>query len=116
MGDIMTVSEIEKKARRILRDTEREYRWTSSEMREALQEGVYALNAVRPETRYVGGHLVDGVALPESDSAPVDVPDRYAEALVYYVVHKCYLTDDADTVNQQLAEAYLGKFNTKSQL
>lgn len=85
-------------------------------MREALQEGVYSLNAVRPETRYVGGNLVDVVTLPESDSSPVDVPDRYAEALVYYVVYKCYLNDDADTVNQQLAETYLGKFNTKSQL
>lgn len=112
----MTVSEIEKKARRILRDTVPEYRWPSSEMRDALQDGVYALNAIRPETRYVGGLLRDTVLLPASDDARIDINDRYAEALVYYVVYKCYLDDDADTVNQQLAESYLGKFNTKAQL
>lgn len=112
----MTVAEIERKARRILKDAVPEYRWASNEIREALQEGVFALNAIRPETRYVGGRLVDAVYLPASDADRIDVDDRYAEALTYFVVYKCYLDDDSDTTNQQLAESYLGKFNTKSLL
>ena len=112
----MTVKSVEEKARRILLDTEAEYRWSSKEMRDALQEGVYALNAVRPETRYVNGALYDVLKLPASDAEELMIKPRYEEALVYYVVHKCYLVDNTDTVNAQLAEMYLGKFNTKSQL
>lgn len=112
----MTVSDIEKSARRILQDTQTPYRWTSEEMREALQEGVSALNAIRPETRYVGGNLYDYVELPQSSTEEIAVNSRYKEALVYYVVYRCYLNDDADTVNAQLADMYFGKFNAKAQL
>lgn len=112
----MTVKSVEEKARRILQDTEKEYRWSSKEMRDSLQEGVYALNAIRPETRYVDGELFDTVELPDSDTEELTIKNRYEEALVYYVVHKCYLNDSTDTANAQLAEMYLGKFNTKSQL
>lgn len=112
----MTVAEIERKVRRILQDTKLEYRWPSDEIRDALQEGVYALNSIRPETRYVNGRLADLIQLPEADDEPISISDRYVEALVFYVVYKCYLDDDTDTVNQQLAESYLGKFNTKAQL
>ena len=45
----MTVKSVEEKARRILQDTEKEYRWSSKEMRDSLQEGVYALNAFPAE-------------------------------------------------------------------
>ena len=112
----MTVKSVEEKARRILQDTEKEYRWSSKEMRDSLQEGVYALNAIRPETRYVNGELIDGVELPANGTEVLTIKNRDEEALVYYVVHKCYLDDSTDTVNAQLAEMYLGKFNTKSQL
>lgn len=112
----MTVSNIENSARSILQDTQSPYRWSSAEMREALQDGVYALNAVRPETRYVNNVLCDMVELPAGDTAKIAIHPRYKEALVFYVVYKCYLNDDADTVNAQLAETYLAKFNTKSQL
>jgi hypothetical protein len=112
----MTIKSVEEKARRILQDTEEEYRWSSEEMRDALQEGVYALNAIRPETRYVNGELFDAIELPASDTEELTIKNRYEETLVYYVVHKCYLDDSSDTANAQLAEMYLGKFNTKSQL
>jgi len=112
----VTVEEIERKARRILQDTEEEYRWTSAEIRDALQEAIAALNAIRPETRYVDGVLSDPIRLPAADDKTISVNDRYTEALVFYVVYKCYLMDDTDTTNQQLAELYLGKFNTKAQL
>lgn len=117
----MTFADIERKARRILQDDQGsvdEYRWSSSEMREHLQEGVYALHAIRPETRYVNGSLVDAVSVPDEQAEDQSFPiaPRYEEALVYFVAHKCYLDDDPDTTNGQLAELYLSKFNTKAQL
>ena len=114
----MNFQTIEAKARRIINDTAEPYRWESSELRDHLQTGVHALHAIRPETRYVNGLLTDFVAVPDAEaedqSFPIDV--RYEEALVYFVVYKCYLDDDTDESNQALAEAYLGKFNTKAQL
>ena len=112
----MTVASIEAAARRLLQDKNTPYRWDGAEIRDALQEGIGALNAIRPETRYVNGELVDYVALPEEDDAVIDISDRFAEALTYYVAYRCYLDDSSDTVNQQLADSYLSKFNTKAQL
>lgn len=112
----LTIKSVEAKARRILQDTVEEYRWSSEEMRDALQEGICALNAIRPETRYVNGVLCDGVNLPESDTAEISIKSRYEEALVHYVVYKCYLTDSTDTANAQLAEMHFGKFNMKAQM
>jgi hypothetical protein len=110
----MTVESVERKARRLIQDTESPYRWSSEEMRDALQEGVFALNAIRPETRYVNGELQDSITISDAGEFPIN--RKYEEALVYYVVYKCYLNDNTDTVNAQLAEMYLGKFNTKAQL
>ena len=114
----MTVDKIIAKARRIIHDTEEPYRWRSDEIRDVLQDGINALHAIRPVTRYVGGLLTDGVTLPAADAADqsfqIDV--RYEEALVFYVCYKCYLDDDTDTANHALAESYLAKFNTKAQL
>lgn len=109
---------IERKARRILQDADKPYRWPSDELREHLQEGVYALHAIRPDTRYVNGLLVDAVIVPSAEDEVQDFPidSRFEETLVYFVAYKCYLDDDADTVNANLAESYLGKFSTKAQL
>lgn len=112
----MTVKTITDKARRILQDTQSPFRWESAEIREAVQEGLDALGAIRPETRYVDGRLLDVVLLPEGDETELPVHRRYEEALVYFVVHKCYLDDDTDTVNAQLSDMYLGKFMTKAQM
>lgn len=111
----MKVADIERKARRILQDTYRDaYRWNSDDIRDAVQEGVRALNAVRPETRYVDGRLVDVVEIGDGDVFPVDM--RFEDAIVCFVVHKCYLSDSSDTANQQLSDFYLEKFNTKAQI
>lgn len=112
----MTASEIETKVRRIIQDDMPEYRWTSEEIKDYLTDGCRALNAIRPETRYVDGLLTDGTVLPEFDNDPIPIDNRFTETLVFYVVYKCYLKDATDTTNQGLAESYLNKFNTKAQL
>lgn len=111
----MTVADIEKRARTILLDDTEPYRWTSANIREEIADAVRHVQSVRPETRYVNGLLKD-YCLPEADDEPLEMEDRFREALVYYTVYKCYLYDDTDTVNAQLAENYLNKANTYAQI
>lgn len=111
----MTVQEIESRARKILLDDTEPYRWTSENIREDLADAVRHMQSVRPDTRYVDGRLTD-YCLPETDDEPMLCEDRFREGLVYYVVYKCYLFDDTDTVNAQLAENYLAKANQYFQL
>lgn len=114
----MTVESITNKARRILQDTVEPYRWLDDEIREYIDEGIVFLHRVRPETRYVNGLLNDRVELPapEDDDQRITLDACFEDVLVCYTVYKCYLVDDTDTVNSQLAEMYLQKFNTKAQL
>lgn len=111
----MTVSEIEARARKILLDDKEPYRWSSQDIREEIADAVRHVQSVRPETRYVNGALKD-YCLPENDGDEMEMDGRFREALVYYVVYKCYLYDDTDTVNAQLADSYLAKSNTYAQI
>lgn len=111
----MTVNSITNKARRILEDTLTPYRWSDDEIRDHLNDGILSLNRVRPETRYVDSRLVDRIELPDGNDETILIEDNFEAALVFYVVYRCYLNDDSDTVNSQLAEMYLSKFNTNSQ-
>lgn len=111
----MTVNEIESRARKILLDDTEPYRWTSENIREEIVDAVRHMQSIRPETRYVEGRLTD-YTIPDDDEEPLLCEDRFREALVYYVVYKCYLTDDTDTVNAQLAENYLAKSNQYLQI
>ena len=112
----MTVSSIITIARRFLQDTASPYRWENAELRNDIQLGIRELHKIRPETKYVDGALTGGVELPESDSDSIDIEDRFELALAYFTVYMAYLNDNSDTVNAQLAESYLSKFNTQAQL
>lgn len=116
------IGDVEDMARTILLDTEDDaYRFVPKEIYQALWDGLKHINNVRPESRYVNGLLVDlGFVLPAAyDSATVtayrgtdvNMEDRWREAAVYYVVHRMYLKDDADTQNAALAKQYLDMFN-----
>lgn len=112
----MTTNGIISVARRFINDTIAPYRWEDSELKADVQFAVRELNKIRPETRYVGGVLTDGVTLPTSNTDQIAVDDRYEECIAYYVAYLAYLDDNSDTVNAQLAESYLNKFNVKAQL
>ena len=106
----MTVSELESKVRGIVNDAIQPYRWTPQKVREYLQLAIRRLHVLAPQTRYTAdGSLVDEVVLPSDQNASVGIADRYAESLVYYAAHLCYLLDDPDTANAELANTYLAK-------
>lgn len=112
----MTKQQIELRTRRILMDTQEPYRWTSEAIHDEISDAIHHLNSIRPETRYIDGQLVDFVPIPEGMDEDISINQRFLESIVYYIVYKCYLIDDTDTVNAQLAEMYLQKSNTYAQL
>lgn len=112
----MTVKDIEDRARIVLLDDVKPYRWSASVIRSALEDGVRFLHSIRPSTRYVDGAFVGAVALPESDGENIPVDVKFRESLVAYVAYKCLEMDSNDTQNLTLSESFLSKAKTLMQL
>lgn len=112
----MTVGDIEARARAVLLDDVKPYRWSAAFMRSALEDAVRFLHSLRPSTRYVGGAFAGAVSLPEDDGETFHVESKFREALVAYVAYKCLEMDSNDTQNQALAEQFLSKAKTLMQL
>ena len=105
---------VTEQVRRLMQDTVEPYRWLDSEIRSHVADAVEHLHSVRPESRYVDGRLSDFKVDQRTEDILAD--DRWRESIVYYAAYKCYLDDDTDTVNAQLAESYLAKAEKWMQL
>lgn len=112
----MTVASIETKVRRLLQDEEEPYHWSSDKIRSDLAVSIRALHKVRPETRYPNGALVDFVELPQEATDAIQIDDRFEDCLVYHTSYLAYSDDCTDPVSKALADDFLAKFNTLSQL
>ena len=107
----MTTQSITDRVRRLIQDTDSQnYHWSDEQIKTDIQFAIRALHKERPETRYVGGSVVDCVMLPAEDSAEIEINDRYEECIVYYAAHLAYSDDCTDPVSKQLADDFLGKF------
>ena len=104
-----TTNDVRAKVRTIIGDEFEPYRWSDDEIRINLQTAVKRLAVSAPHTRYVGNDVVDFVEVPEDGDEPIPIPAQYEEGLVYYVAHLCYLKDDPDTNNAELANTYFAK-------
>ena len=118
----MTVKDIEEQARNILLDTdENAYRFTEKEVYLALKQGIAEVKRLRPESRYVNGLLIEyDLSVPSvapaggwaawAASQTISMDEFFQQALIFFVVYRMYLKDDADTNNAQLAKEYLAFF------
>ena len=126
----MTVGDIEEDVRIILNDTyEDAYRFEPKEIFKAMVQGMVNTRNVRPESRYVNGLLVDltiqvpssfttepnGGSLKTFRERTLEMDDRWREAIVFYVVSRMYMKDDADTQNANLVKQYSDLYNTAVQ-
>ena len=103
----MTTANLIERIRRLVQDTESgNYHWTDAQLKKDIQMAVRALHKERPETRYVGGSVVDYVVLPASD----------ADCLAYYGAYLAYSDDCTDPVSKTLADDFLAKFKSFSQV
>ena len=107
----MTTATLIDRIRRLVQDTEDgNYHWTEVQLKADLQMAVRALHKERPETRYVGGGVVDCVRLPESNDEEISIDPRYEDCLAYYAAYMAYSDDCTDPVSKQLADDFLAKF------
>ena len=107
----MTTANLIERIRRLVQDTESgNYHWTDAQLKKDIQMAVRALHKERPETRYVGGSVVDYVVLPASDAAEIDIDPRYEDCLAYYAAYMAYSDDCTDPVSKTLADDFLAKF------
>ena len=107
----MTTQSITDRVRRLLQDTDSQnYHWSDAQIKTDIQLAIRALHKERPETRYVGGSVVDCVMLPAQATDAIEIDERYEECIVYYAAHLAYSDDCTDLVSKQLADDFLGKF------
>ena len=113
----MTTTEIINRVRRLVQDTDSgNYHWTDEQLKADIQLAVRALHKERPETRYVGGGVVDYVTLPATDSDEIEINPRYEDCLAYYAAYMAYSDDCTDPVSKTLADDFLAKFKTFAQM
>lgn len=113
----MTTTDIINRVRRLVQDTDSgNYHWTDAQLKADIQSAVRALHKERPETRYVGGGVVDCVILPATDTDEIDINPRYEDCLAYYAAYMAYADDCTDPVSKQLADDFLAKFKTFAQM
>jgi len=117
-----TVGSIETSAREIVNDDqEGSYRWLTPAVLRFVWDGVRKLQKIRPESRYVGLRLMsfefpripndaDSQAIEEARAEILPVDDRWTDALVDYVAHRCFASDDNDTENARLSAEHMNNF------
>ena len=122
----MKVGDIEEDVRIILNDTyEDAYRFEPKEIFKAMVQGMVNTRNVRPESRYVNGLIVDLTIQVDSTYTQeglrifrervLEMGDRWREPLVFYVVSRMYMKDDADTQNANLVKQYSDLYNAAVQ-
>ena len=116
----MTLGELQKDARNLVKDSALPYRWSEPDMLSALVQGVKHLRAVRPEARY-NGHCLSVSDYPVTDALDagydlntalafdVNVDERWRMGIIYYGAARCLEFDSADTVNAAMSADFFGK-------
>ena len=107
----MTTQSITDRVRRLLQDTvSGSYHWSDAQIKTDIQLAIRALHKERPETRYIGGSVVDCIELPVIATDAIDIDERYEECLAYYTAYLAYSDDCTDPVSKTLADDFLAKF------
>jgi len=103
----MTLGDFIPDVRRLVRDTNASlYHYDDGTVLHAVVDGVEALRAQRPESRYVENDIED-IVYPSTSSAlaalDANVPRRWRLGVCYFAAGRVLETDTVDTVNAQLS-------------
>lgn len=111
MAALATVADYIAKSRTLLQDKVEPYRYSDSDLVDALNQGIQESRKTRPDlwlSKFRTG-------LPQYSTAAlstaVDIDEMYRMAFVYYMCGQAQLSDQEDTQDQR-AMAFLGKFST----
>ena len=103
----MTLGDLVNDVRALVRDTDANIRhYADGTILHAIVDGVEALRAQRPESRYVENEI-DDIVYPSTSSAlaalDANVPRRWRLGVCYFAAGRVLETDTVDTVNAQLS-------------
>lgn len=104
-----TVSDYVRDARVLLQDTVADYRYSDSELVEALNLGLLEIRRLRPELvrTYFRTSIPTFTSTAMSASVPMD--QQYRVSLLYYICGHAQLRDDENTQDAR-ASAFFSKF------
>lgn len=113
----MTKTDIIRRVRILILDTNTGMpRWTDQELYDAMDDAITVIRSERPDSRYdANGALFDERYGTGTESDVILLPNSFTEAMVYYMAHKCYLKDDADSVNDGKATQFYQLYQTAVQ-
>ena len=107
----MTLGELLKDVRKLVNDTEIEYRWSDADIYGYLRDAIERLKAVRQVARFNDDGTLNDGTYPE-DLASFELSricQRWRQAFIYYAAARCLEIDSADTVNQSVAVDFMSK-------
>lgn len=104
-----TVADYVRDARVLLQDTIADYRYSDSELVEALNLGLLEMRRLRPELvrSYFSSSIPTFSSTAMTAAVPVDY--QYRVALLYYICGQAQLRDDESTQDAR-ATVFLNKF------
>lgn len=106
---LLTVQDYIDRARELLLDQIEPYRYTDSELIEALNMGIMEGRRLRPDlfTSFFRTDLPDYTTSDLADEVPID--PMYRKSFLYYIVGHAQLRDEENTQDAR-ASALLNKF------
>lgn len=109
----MTLGDMITDVRKLVNDTEVEYRWSDNDIAGYLRDAVERLRVVRQVARFNDDGTVDTREYPAGGDLPSHtlskICSRWRQAFIYYAAARCIEIDAADTVNQALAVDFMAK-------
>ena len=106
----MLASDVVTTARENLQDTEKEYRFSDTEMLTALTSAVRRLAIDRPDLLVASDGTLETEADVTSLSQTLIFDTHWREALVSYLCHRLFVKDSEDTHNANLAVTHLAAY------
>ena len=104
-----TVNNVITEARILVADEDQPYRWTESQMKDKVNEGLHAVFTERPDayTQIAVGPISDLDSL--YDEVPLQPP--FKQALIYYVAGHFLATRSSDKSIRVQGREFLTQFN-----
>jgi hypothetical protein len=104
-----TVQDYIDRARVLLQDTVQPYRYSTTDLVEALSEGILETRRLRPDLlqNYFRSNLPDFSASNMAQAVPID--PQYRMAFIYYICGMTQLRDD-ENVQDSRAALFMNKF------
>lgn len=106
-----TVADMISQVRTLLQDTMVEFRYSDTDIVNAINQGTLEMRRVRPDL-FLGRFDALPVYTTSSTTDLIAIDDQYKMALLYYVVSIIQFRDEEETTDSRAA-AFMNKFSSQ---